>query len=288
MRYAIITNPASGKMDIDQKRSALSGPSQILGAEIHGLDTTSPEDLAQCARELAGRCDVLVTAGGDGTFSDIINSVNTAQTTIAYLPLGTGNCMRHALNYKGNLADMAVRIKNGKIHQYDLINCNERRRAFTVALGIEGAVIRLRDRYLARGRVGLSAYFRAALNAYFREYKRVSARIAIDDRVFQVKNMLTLMVVKQPYYGYGMNVVPRARFDDQQLHVLYVDSGLFKSALGAMTAFTIGNRTGIYHTARRVTVRLDRALLVQIDGNVAWESDVCSFKILPNALRIKC
>ena len=288
MHYAIITNPASGKTDIDQKRSALSGPARIFRAEIHGLDTTTPEELAQCAREVTGRCDVLVTAGGDGTLSDIINSVNTAQTTIAYLPLGTGNCMRHALNYKGSLADIAIRIKNGKIHQYDLINCNERRRAFTVSLGIEGDAIRLRDQYLARGGVGLSAYLRAALNAYFREYERVAAKIIIDARVSEVKNLLTLMVVKQPYYGFGMNVVPKARFDDRQLHILCVDSGLFKSALGAATAFTIGNRVGRYHTARRVAVQLDRPLVVQIDGDAAWESGAFSFKLLPKALRIKC
>jgi diacylglycerol kinase (ATP) len=288
MHYAIITNPASGKMDIDQKRSALSRPARILQAEIHGLDTKTPAELAHCARELASRCDVLVIAGGDGTLSDIINSINTAETTIAYLPLGTGNCMRYALNYRGSLADMAFRIRNGKLRHFDLINCNERRRAFTISLGIEGAAIRLRERYLARGGSGLSAYIRAVLNAYFREYRRVAAEIRIDDRVWKVKRLLTLIVVKQPYYGFGMNVVPRARFDDQLLHTVCIDSGLLKTAFGAATAFTIGNRIGKYHSCRRVMVQLDRPLVAQIDGNAPWESDAFSFKLLARALRIKC
>ncbi len=288
MRYAIITNPASGKMDLEEKRSALLRPARILRAEIHGLDTKRPEELVQCARELARHCDVLVTAGGDGTLSDIINCVNTAQTTIAYLPLGTGNSMRHALNYKGSLPDIALRIKNGKIRQYDLIDCNGKRHAFTVSIGIEGAAIRLRDQYLARGGSGFSAYLRATLNAYFRKYQRASAEIMIDNRVLEVKDLLTLMVVKQPYYGFGMKVVPRARFDDQQLHILCIDSGLFGSLYGAATAFTIGNRIGKYRTAQRVGVKLDHPLPVHLDGNAAWDSNAFLFDLLPRALRIKC
>ena len=64
LRYAIITNPASGKMTVDQKRSVLAKAAEVLDAEIHGLDTIKASDLAKCAQHLAISCDVLVTAGG--------------------------------------------------------------------------------------------------------------------------------------------------------------------------------------------------------------------------------
>ncbi len=114
MRYSIIANPFSGKMNLNQKLSILVKASEILDSEIYGLDTTTADEFCQCAKELASRCEVLVTAGGDGTFSDIINSIDTARTPVAYLPLGTGNAMRHALQYKGNLTDIAMRIRDGK------------------------------------------------------------------------------------------------------------------------------------------------------------------------------
>lgn len=106
MRYAIIANPASGKKNIAQKYSLLVRAAEILNAEIHGLDTTTPEDFCQYARELANRCDVLVIAGGDGTLSDIINSIDTAQKPVAFLPFGTGNAMQHALKYKGGICPL--------------------------------------------------------------------------------------------------------------------------------------------------------------------------------------
>ncbi|MBW2193421.1 MAG: hypothetical protein JRF27_06510, partial [Deltaproteobacteria bacterium] len=77
MKYAIITNPASGNMTVDQKRSRLAGAATVLNAEIHGLDTGSVDAFFQCSRDLASRCDVLVAAGGDGTLSDVINAVDT-------------------------------------------------------------------------------------------------------------------------------------------------------------------------------------------------------------------
>lgn len=288
MRYAIITNPASGKMTVDQKRAALAEAAEILDAEIHGLDTIKASDLAECAQYLATRCDVLVTAGGDGTLSDIINSIDTARTPIAYLPLGTGNAMMHALKYRGSLADVAMRIRDGVVREYDLINCDEKRRAFMASIGIEGAIIRLRDQYLLQGAVGFKTYLRAGFNSYFREYKRTTGKITVDDVTFEVKNLLSLVVTKQPYYGFGMNVVPGARLDDRQLHILCINSGLFQSVIGAVTSFISGNCIGQYRTGRQLTVNLERPLVLQIDGNDAWEADAFTFKVLPNALKIKC
>ena len=288
MHYAIITNPVSGKMSADQKRSALAKPAQILNAEIHGLETVTADDFGQCARELAGKCDVLVAAGGDGTLSDVINSISTARTTIAYLPLGSGNSVGYALGLKGSLSHMAMRIREGRIREYDLIDCDEKRRSFMSSVGLEGTILRLRHQYLVRGGTGFKVYLRAVLRAYFKEYKRLLAEITVDGITFIVKDLLTMMVFKQPYYGYGMRIIPRARFDDGLLHILCIRSGLFGSIFGAVTSFTIGNRVGQYLTGRQLAVKLERPVVLQVDGNIGWESDVFNFRVLPKALKIKC
>lgn len=288
MHYAIITNPVSGGMTVDQKRSVLAKAAEILEAEVHGLETTSAEEFSQCAKELATQCDVLVAAGGDGTFSDIINSIDTAQRPVGFLPLGTGNAMRHALKYKGDLGDIAIRLRDGKIHEYDLINCDDKNRAFVVSVGIEGTIIRLWQRYRARGSTGFKTYFRAVLYSYLQEYKRANGMIGVDGEMFEVKDLLSLMVVKQPYYGFGMKVVPKARFNDRRLHILSVNSGLLKTSFAGLTAFTVGNVLGRYRTGKEVAVELDRPLVLQCDGNEGWEADSFSFTILPKALKIKC
>jgi diacylglycerol kinase family enzyme len=287
MRYAIITNPVSGKISPDEKRSVLAEAAEILNADIYGLETATREEFGQCARELASRCDILVAAGGDGTLSDVINSIDPVHTAVAYLPLGSGNSMAYALGYKGSLADTAMRIKRGGIYEYDLINCDDKRRAFMSSVGLEGTILRLRDQYLAQGARGFRVYFRAVLRSYFIEYRRIIAEVNMDESTFTVDKLLTLLVFKQPYYGYGFKVIPRARFDDGKLHVLCVNSGLFGCLLGAVTAFTAGNLVGKYCSCRQVQVKLERPLLLQVDGNRGWEADSFTFKVLPKALRIK-
>ncbi|MBU2498593.1 MAG: NAD(+)/NADH kinase [Proteobacteria bacterium] len=288
MRYAVIANPVAGRTTVHQKRSALAGPAQILDAEVYGLDTSTTEEFAECARKLAQRCDVLVIAGGDGTLSEIINALDTRQAPIAFLPLGSGNATRHALNYRGRLAQIGMRIKRAPFREYDLILCDEKRRAMTASVGFEGAVVQLRDQYMARGMLGFQAYLRAALNAYFRTHSRSDASVTIDGVTSIVSDLFTLLVFKQPYYGYGMKVVPGARFDDRRLHILSINSGLGGLILGGVTAFTIGNRIGIYRTGHQVSVGLDRPQALQIDGTLAWTSQTFHFTLLPKALRLKC
>lgn len=288
MKYAIITNPGAGHMTIDQKRSMLTPASALLNAEIHGLDTLAPEELRQCARELASQCDVLVVAGGDGTFSDIINAVDTTDIPTAYLPLGTGNAIAYALGYRGRIIDIARRIRDSGIRTYDLIDCDHRRRGFTASLGISGTILRLREQFKRKGITGFRAYFMAAFSAYFGGYRRTSVEIVLDHAAFRISELLILMVVKLPYYGFRMKVVPEARFDDGQLHILCVNSGLFMASLGALSAFTIGNRIGKYHTSRNLTLTAEQPLFLQIDGNDAWAAESFSFSILPKALKMKC
>jgi diacylglycerol kinase (ATP) len=288
MRYAIITNPASGRMTVEQKRSALKGAAAILDAQVHGLDIPAREVLIQRTRQLAEDYDVIVIAGGDGTFSDVINAIDPSKKPVAFLPLGSGNAMRYALGYKGNLLAIADRIKRGRIREFDLIDCDGKRRAVTAGVGIEGTILRLRDRFLAQGITGFRAYLHAMFAAYFRFYKCTHAEVTIDGLTFSVPNLLTLMITKQPYYGYGMNIIPRARLADGRLHVFWADRSLLQTLYGLPAAFTIGNRSGHYKSGQKVELRLQSPLSLHIDGNRTWEADRFSFTILPKALKIKC
>jgi len=286
MRYAIITNPASGNLSIPRRRKLLADAARILRAEVYGLDAGSKEEFVACARELAGKCAVLVVAGGDGSLSDIINAIDTKERPIAYIPLGSGNAMGHALHIRGSITDVATRIREGQVQEFDLIQCDERRLAYMVSIGLEGAVIKRRNEYKAQGASGFKAYLMALVSAYFREFKGAKARIAIDEQFYETSSLLSVMIMKQPYYGYGLKVMPGACFDDRRLHVRVLHTGLMSSLMVGATSFTVGNRVGFYRTGERVSVVLERPLMMQTDGDVAWEAKEFHFKVMPGALKI--
>ena len=80
MRFGIIANPKSGPASITRKWQLLRKVAEILGPQtlIAGLDTGSREEFAQCAKDLVAKVDVMIVAGGDGTFSDMINAIDIA------------------------------------------------------------------------------------------------------------------------------------------------------------------------------------------------------------------
>jgi len=287
MRYTIITNPASGNLSVPKRLELLAHAARTLQAEVHGLDTTSKEEFLACARDLAGNCDVLVVAGGDGSLSDVINAIDTKERPIAYIPLGSGNAMSHALHLRGSIAEVATRIKEGQIRQFDLVLCDERRLAFMVSIGLEGAVIQRRNKLKAKGTSGFKAYLMAFLSAYLKDFKGIEARIAVNGQSFEARSLLSVMIMKQPYYGYGLKVMPGARFDDGRLHVRVLHTGLISSLVGGATSLTVGNRAGSYRTGERVSVVLETPLPMQADGDVAWEAKEFHFRVLPGALRMK-
>ena len=209
-RYCIVANPASGSMPLESRQTQLRRAAAILRAEIFGLDTGSAEELIQCAREQVERCDVLVVAGGDGTFSQILNAVDLSETILAFMPFGTGNALTHALNYRGGISEIAHRISNGRISRCDLVNCDEKRKAFMVSLGIDGTVIRIYEQYRRMGYRGLEAHLRAGMKAFFGEYKpagrqHLRGRPAVERWTFTLR-------------GHGLGVAGPARRPDHRFH----------------------------------------------------------------------
>jgi diacylglycerol kinase family enzyme len=287
MQYAIIANPKAGGLSVDQKRRLLAPASQILNADVHGLDTASASELAGCAVELSSRCDVLVVAGGDGTLSDIINAIYPSRLSLAYLPFGTGNAIRRTLAYRGGITDIARRIRNGRLHHYDLVRCDEKRLTFLASVGIDGIAVKLWTRYRQQGYSPKKAYFLASTRAWMRTYQPGRIRLTVDETEITVDKLLSLVVVPQPYFGLGMKIVPRAKWDDGRLHICCISSGWWHLASVITTSFTIGNRTGIYRSGTKAVVHSEKPLTLQIDGDLGWESDTFSFEVLPGILRMQ-
>jgi diacylglycerol kinase family enzyme len=287
IRYAILANPSSGNLSLQRRYALLKQAADLLAADVHGLDTASAEEFSQCAREQAERCDVLVVAGGDGTFSLAINAVATPSTALAFLPFGTGNALTYALGYRGGTEAIAARIRAGRMHSCDLIDCGGRKKGFMVSLGIDGAQIRLYEKYRRRGYRGLNAHIRAGLRAYFKDYRPAGAWITVDNASRRIRRLTSFMVVKQPFFGMGLQAVPRARWSDGRLHTLTLASGLPGIVGGLSTGFTIGNRCGNYRFGKSASVRLTSPLTLQIDGDPGWSADQFTFSVLPGAIRLK-
>ena len=218
----------------------------------------------------------------------MINAVDTGKTPIAYLPLGSGNALAYGLGYSMGIARTAKRILEGRIREYDLILCDGRKRAILASIGMEGRVLKLRERYQEKGLRGFPAYGWAFLRASFLRQRPLSLTLDFDGKPWRTKNALSLIIARHPYFGYGMKLVPCARLDDGTLHIACIAGGFASAACTVLTSFTFGNRVGRFFRGRRAVVRLEKPMALQIDGTLAWEGNRFSFEVLPKALKIRC
>jgi diacylglycerol kinase family enzyme len=284
----MIVNPMAGGTTASRKAQTLKAVQEVLGdCEIRGLDTQSREEFMQCAAELAGRVDVLIVAGGDGSFSDALNALDR-HTVFAFLPFGSGCALQYALDLPPQLTRVAKRIKEGQLHFYDLILCDGTRKAFMASVGLEADILHRRESLRETGLNGPQAYAMATFGSFFTELERTDMTITLDGEELAVPNAVTAIVTKIPYYGYKMKVVPNAVFDDGYLHLLAVNSGWAEIVGGMANAFLYENKMGLYRKAREIRITMQRERYAQLDGNIYRKDTAFHFQVLPQALRMWC
>ena len=284
MKYGIVVNPAAGQSTIDEKSRVVKQASEMLtDCEVGGLDTTSRTELCDCARALAEKVDVLIVAGGDGTVSDVINSVDLDEVALSYLPLGSGKALHYSLNLPNSIPAVAEQIRDGRKRSIDLMLCDGRKRAMIAGIGIDGHIIKERLKYVRTGLEGLTGYKIAMVKCLLGGYKRPNAKVTVDNETREVPHAFSLVVTKIPFYGYGFKVVREAKLDDGNLHLLTFNSAA-QVIYGFVSTFLGENRAGHYRTGKSINITTTKKEYLETHGDLVREGTDFRFQILPRAL----
>ncbi|MGD0279604.1 MAG: diacylglycerol kinase family protein [Smithella sp.] len=287
MKYGIIANPVSGKRSLDDKKNILNEITGILkDTVVAGLDTKSPEEFSRAAHELSQKVGTLLVAGGDGTFSLVMNSVSK-DVPLGFLPFGSGDVLRHTFDLPRCPKENALLIQKGKEHLIDVIGCDCKTKALFASIGIEGSILLERDKYLENNLLGFTAYGLATLKILFDGYIKADLRVLMDSREVATSSSLTAVITKLPYYGYGFKVVPQAQFDDGYLHMLILKAGPIATLYALATSLAGGNRIGEYYKAKEINITSSNQQLLQRNGDPEQEKRTnFSFKVLPKELKL--
>jgi diacylglycerol kinase (ATP) len=287
MKYGIIANPVSGNRSLDDKRKILNEVADIFkDVTMAGLDTTSPKELGRCAHELSQTVEILLVAGGDGTFSLVMNNVSK-DVPLGYLPFGSGDVLRHTLNLPRCPKENARLIQKGTQHSIDAICCDGKTKALFASIGIEGNILRERNKYLENDLRGLTAYGLATFKILFDGFVNGELHISMGHTAVTATNALTAVITKLPYYGYGFKVVPQAQLDDGYLHLLILNTGSIGALYALATSLMGGNRVGEYYKAKEINITSSIEQLLQRNGEPEKEKRTqFSFQVLPKELKI--
>ncbi len=288
LKTLVIVNPVAGGSNKKKKEKLLEPVKEVFqNYTIDGWETESAEDLVDLVREKikTGDYNLLISASGDGTFLEILNSGILEEPpdnfSLGFLPLGTGNALQPSLDLPKRIHDIAESIRDGEIHHLDLISFNGIK-GFFGGVGIDAAVLAAREKHLQRRRKGLYSYVCAIHDTLFRGgYKREHLDVTIDGKEYVAPNILSLIVTKIPYWGMGLKVVPKAKLDDGKIHLYYVNSRPIKGVYDL--AFVKLGKTvqGSYGVAENITINSKTGnFLFQIHGDLQNPVGTLECKIL--------
>jgi diacylglycerol kinase family enzyme len=257
---------------------------------------------------------LVLTLGGDGTVNEAVNGMlsvtqpaaarPTAEElpALAPIPGGSGNVFAGALGLPRDSVDATGHIlkalEEGRERTIGLGNADGRYFTFNSGLGLDAEVVRAVQGLRAHGRqASTSLYLRLALRQFYSQTDRSHPAIRIDSPDGRSDGPVFLVIVSNaaPWTYLGdreVNANPLARFDTG-LDIFTLRNMSSFSALYALSQMLTtkggelhGRRILALHDQPSVTLRADRPVAFQIDGEYVGERELVRLTSVPGALRV--
>lgn len=136
-RMLFIVNPCAGKRRVNRYLIKILDIFNRAGYEVITFITARQGDCAQIARERAGQVDLMVCAGGDGTFNEIITGIldSGVQVPVGYIPCGSTNDFAKSLQLSTNILKAAKAIVEGTEYPFDVGRFGNRYFSYVASFG---------------------------------------------------------------------------------------------------------------------------------------------------------
>ena len=263
---------------------------------------------------LPGGYRLVLTLGGDGTVNEAVNGiVGTAARdgvsppadslpALAALPGGNANVFTRALGLPPDPVDAAGLIlqalTDGRQRSIGLGLAGSRYFTFNAGLGLDAEVVRAVEGRRAHGSTVTPAlYLRMALRQYFQitDRRHPALMLELDGRPPAGPVFMGIVSNTAPWTYLGRRAVhtnPQAGFDTgldvfalRKLRTLGTFLAL-RQMLSATGRQPRGSSILTLHDEPQLTVRSDRPVAFQVDGEYVGEREVVAFRSVPGALRV--
>ena len=137
-KLLFIYNPKSGTGKIRQQLSDIIDLFNKNGYEVLIHATQERMDAARIAEKYAGKVEVIVCSGGDGTLDEVVTGVmrSGVPSPIGYIPAGSTNDFATSLFLPKGMLECAASIMTGSHYYCDLGKFNNRTFTYVAAFGL--------------------------------------------------------------------------------------------------------------------------------------------------------
>lgn len=296
MTAKVILNPYAGRWEAGERKNEIE--SALINAEVEfELEITDEPGHGTLLAERAVQqgFNPIIAAGGDGTYSEIINGIvrannNDGSTYFGLLPLGSANDLADNLKLPRDLSLAAKIIANGKVERMDLCQVNGRFFGNNAAIGLEPTVT-LIQQDITRLKGNLR-YLTATLIAVMRKQEWV---MELEWEGGQYSGSISLVTVgNTPRTGGIFYMTPNANPFDGLLTFVYGYMPTRRNILALLPRTTKpGNGSYVEHPAvfeihsPWLKVQAKTPTPAHADGEIfAEDIHNLEYKVIPNCLPV--
>ncbi len=280
MKTLFIYNPSSGKglrpRQIDYINHELSMMSSVV--EYHYCEDL--QQLYEVLKKPLYAYDVLVFAGGDGTFHHVVNALSSHEyrPVLGIIPCGTLNDASKNFGYTRNISHSLKIISKGFVEEVDVFKVNNRYGIFSLSVGTFSD-IPYKVKAIKKKHFQVLSYYGLALKS-LRAKNRIQGEISLNNQKPFCFFAPFLLVLNSRYMG-GFKINQKARLDDGLADLMYTSNGWFN---GLFRFFFRPKKVNKF-TFNQANITMDKMSSWDIDGEelVAKKVDI---KILKNHIKI--
>lgn len=221
--------------------------------------------------------DILVSVGGDGTISEVVQAANELgiPNPIGVIPTGSGNDFARFHGIPTNLKDAFLHLLTiNKYSEQDIIltMTNEQKKKYVVnsiGAGIDGRVIFNLQENRGSKKIGKLAYLIDALKSLFSQ-SYFDAEIIINGRSLKIYQTIILLFMNHGSFGGGINIHPNTLSSDGYIDIIFSHHLSIFDQMTIIPKLLI-NQSHIKHP--KIFTLKARELTVNIHTNEYWQAD---------------
>lgn len=267
----VLYNPLSGD-GCEQSRVEVMNDF-FSGDTVVYQDITKVQNYQEVLQQLTSG-DRLVICGGDGTLNRFVNSIGDIQlqNEVYYYPTGTGNDFLRDVGEPTK--DAPVQI-NDYIVNLPCVDVNGKTYRFIngVGYGIDGYCCIVGEKQRAAGKK--PNYTMIAIMGLLFHYKATNAIVTVDGKEMKYRRVWIAPTMHGRYYGGGMMAAPTQQRNNKDglLSLMLMHKGGKLRTLSVFPSIFNGKhinhtKTVALHHGHDITVKFDRPVALQIDGEV--------------------
>jgi len=288
----LIANPIAGR---GRGRKALPAAEEALrrqGLQFKTEVTSRPLEAMEIARQAAEEgCELVVALGGDGTSHEVANgllSSGNSEVVLGMIPIGTGNDFADMFNTPTDLAQVALRIREGKTRLIDVGRVNDRYFVNVLGTGFDALVSiqALKIQHVLRG----FPLYLAAVFITLKEYQIPHITVEFDgERLSMPMTMINVANGKRE--GGGFLIAPDAQNDDGVFDICLARGlgrlGILRLLPEVIKGTHVDKEPVTMAKAKRVILDSPDPLPVHADGEIIYtNAHHLEIEIIPRRLRV--